>query len=181
MNKKFTEDAPAGDAISQYRSGDLIIRITHDEDPTDPRGWDNLGTMICRHPDYTLGDTAEADGLEDAEYQLPLYLYDHSGITMATHDNFPDRMWDVSHVGFIVVTEEKLREEGLGDRPREEILEMLRNEVKTYDQYLRGDVYRFEIVETAKCSLGEVHETHVDSCAGYYSEEECLEAALECV
>lgn len=32
------------------------IEIYYDDDPIDPRGWDNLGTMTCFHRNYNLGD-----------------------------------------------------------------------------------------------------------------------------
>jgi hypothetical protein len=69
--------------------------IDWDTDAESPREWDNLGTMICSHRSYTLGDEqADTDtygSWEDIEKMLrkkgavivlPLGLYDHSGITM---------------------------------------------------------------------------------------------------
>ena len=35
---------------------DHDIKIETDDDPQDPREWDNLGTMVCFHSRYTLGD-----------------------------------------------------------------------------------------------------------------------------
>ncbi len=53
----------------------------------------------------TLVDTAEELGV----IMLPLYLYDHSGITMRT-TSFNDR-WDSGQVGVIFVTRKKAEEE----------------------------------------------------------------------
>ncbi len=35
------------------------LEIFEDLDPTDPREFDNLGTMICFHNMYTFGDETE--------------------------------------------------------------------------------------------------------------------------
>lgn len=86
------------------------IKIIHDPDPESPRDYDNLGTMTCWHHRYNLGDkhdhsdprellidlcdlTYETDLSTNALFErasrraviLPLYLYDHSGITMKHH------------------------------------------------------------------------------------------------
>ncbi len=69
-------------------------------DIENPREWDNLGTMVCWHRHYELGDEhryATPDDFIDAfdpksenwngqkiAVIMPLYLFDHSGITMST-------------------------------------------------------------------------------------------------
>ena len=76
------------------------IIIEHDETAESPREWDNLGVMAAFHGRYSLGDTNH--GFRHTDYSgwnemkadiirknpgcviLPLYLYDHSGITMNT-------------------------------------------------------------------------------------------------
>lgn len=39
----------------KLKSGN-ILRVEQEEYPDDPRTWDNLGTMICSHGNYKLGD-----------------------------------------------------------------------------------------------------------------------------
>ena len=53
--------------------------------------------------------------------------------------------------------------------------EYLKGEVKTYDQYLTGDVYRYCLYEIETCSLGCEHKNLIESCGGYYGEEHCRE------
>jgi hypothetical protein len=76
---------------------------------------------------------------------LPLYLYDHSGITMNT-TGFSCR-WDSGQVGFIYVSRSNVREEYGWNRitkaREQQILKYLEGEVETYDQFIRGDVYGF--------------------------------------
>ncbi len=41
--------------------GKYLIEILNDEDPENPREWDNLGTMVCFHRHYNLGDKHNFD------------------------------------------------------------------------------------------------------------------------
>jgi hypothetical protein len=97
---------------------------------------------------------------------LPLYIYDHSGITMNTSGfSCP---WDSGQVGYIYISLEKVREEygckRVSKKMRERIAGYLRNEVKTFDQFITGDVYGYDI--TREDEDGE--EVDVDSCWGFY-------------
>lgn len=114
-------------------------------------------------------------------------MYDHGGITVSTSNCYPynDR-WDSGIVGFIYVTKKTIFEE-CGNITEENWLERadkyLEGEMKTYDQYLRGDVYGFRLTKTViqqdKCPhCGEVireyeDEEFIDGCWGFYGD--CLE------
>lgn len=164
------------------------LEIEQDCDPMNPRTeWDNLGTMICFHKGYNLGDKTDYkssnyeswDELKNAIIEnegeviiLPLYLYDHSGITISTSP-FSCR-WDSGQIGYIFVSKDKIKKEGMDETKVEEYL---KGEVTTYDQYLTGDVYRYAIYEIETCSLGHTHKNYVEGCGGYYGEDECREEA----
>lgn len=79
--------------------------------------------------------------LSDKMVILPLYLYDHSEITMNCSD-FNDP-WDSCQVGFIYVTNEDIKREygELSETAIEKAETVLRGEVDIYDQYLRGEVF----------------------------------------
>lgn len=175
-------------AVKEVKIGNQILRIFADDSADSPRTWDNLGKMICFHKNYSLGDKHEYkagdyDGWnemekaiakkEDAAIILPLYLLDHSGITISTVD-FNDR-WDSGQVGFIVISKEKIRKEysvkRISEKLIEDVTKYLIGEVETYDQYIRGDVYRFEIVKIETCDMECEHETHVDSCGGFFGSD----------
>lgn len=114
-------------------------------------------------------------------------MYDHGGITVSTSNCYPynDR-WDSGIVGFIYVTKKTIFEE-CGDITEENWKERadkyLEGEMKTYDQYLTGDVYGYRLTKTViqqdKCPhCGEVikeyeDEEDVDSCWGFYGN--CIE------
>jgi hypothetical protein len=85
--------------------------------------------------------------LDKYYFILPLYLYDHSGITMST-GGF-SCSWDSGQVGFIYVSKERAREEygfkRLTKERVQKVYEYLNSEVKTYAAYLEGDVYGYTI------------------------------------
>jgi hypothetical protein len=99
----------SGYVAHKERIGDFKIKIIQDEDPQHPReDFDgHIGKMICWHNRYELGDKDEEMDIEEFEWRaekegfiaLPLYLYDHSGLTMNTSGfSCP---WDSGQVGFI--------------------------------------------------------------------------------
>lgn len=94
---------------------------------------------------------------------LPLYLYDHSGITMST-SSFSCR-WDSGQVGFIYVSKAKVRQEyGWKLLTKERIAKIeaiLKSEVEVYDQYLTGDIWGFEVTE----------DDQEDSCWGFFGSD----------
>ncbi len=101
---------------------------------------------------------------------LPLYLYDHSGITMST-SSFSCQ-WDSGQVGFIHMSLEKIRNEfsckRISKKMREKIEGYLTNEVKSFDDYITGNCYGFSI--TREDPDGE--EVDIDSCYGYLGDPE---------
>jgi hypothetical protein len=153
------------------------IEIHRDDDPADPRReHDNVGTMVCFHSRYRLGDDHEftpESAREFIEEQgdnilwLPLYLYDHSGITISTAPfSCP---WDSGQIGFIYCTQKQINHEWNGDR--DAARKYLFGEVSTYDQYLTGDIWGFVVKDE--------HEEIVDSCWGFYGYEYCVSEARD--
>jgi len=168
--------------------------------------------MVTWHDRYNLGDdrpsddsatwmrdlAAELVNAEDAELipddhvraildkhvvMLPLYLMDHSGLSMSVGGfSCP---WDSGQVGYIYCTLKDARVNWMNadaqwdtvltdheNKPitmREYTDRVLRGEVETYDQDLRGDVYGF-VLETGETSEtgGGVEWEQGDSCFGFY-------------
>lgn len=154
------------------------LKIYRDPDPVDPRReFDNLGEMICFSNRYRLGDEHNinpddfsgwnemGEFLEneyDAVVILPLYLYDHSGIRMST-GSFNDP-WDSGQIGFIYVSRATIIHE-YGKCTQDTIetaTRVLVGEVDTYNNYLSGEVYGFNVEDAA----GEI----IDSCWGYFGD-----------
>lgn len=156
-----------------FNKNGLTLKIETDEYLRDPRKeFDNLGTMACFHNRYKLGDDhtlsiEEVKEIEDSKkyISLPLYLYDHSGITMRTTPF--SCHWDSGKVGVIYVSKEQIRKEYnwklITKKRLEKIEGYLKGEVETYNQYLTGEVYRYTITNDG---TGE----EIDSCGGFYGD-----------
>ncbi len=184
-----------------------VLIIERDEDASNPRDDDNLGVMACWHRRYDLGDnpreTAKVEPVkllqklrrDGLAAMLPLFLYDHSGITMRTSPySCP---WDSGQVGFIYVTREKARKEMGWKRITKaraaKLAEYLTGEVETYDQYLTGDVYWFRLFAKETCALcegggcgrcdgkGWVEGEELDSCGGFYGHDIRDNGILDCL
>jgi hypothetical protein len=158
------------DAVHEETRHGLTIKIVREENAENPREWDNAGTMVCWHRCYTLGDENASKQYEGPESflgwwkdngkggaLLPLFLYDHGGITMRTGAfSCP---WDSGQVGFIYMTAGIMRVEQM---TKKKALACLEGEVKTYDDYLTGNVYGYQIEDTN----GE----QIESCYGFFGD-----------
>lgn len=114
---------------------------------------------------------AIAQALTDRALVLPLYLYDHSGLTISLGAfSCP---WDSGQVGFIVVTKESIMSEFNCDDANEwgengwktKAQEVARQEIETYDMYLTGDVWGY-IIEDENGNI-------IDSLWGCYGYDYC--------
>lgn len=169
-----------------------IITVHQDDNPMSPRDWDNLSTMVLFHKRYDLGDPQSEHGYVSEDYEswqelrevieaqnkvlaiLPVYMYDHSVITINT-TGFSCQ-WDSGQIGWAYITEERLQEMGTETRDKAELEEFIREEVKVYDQYLTGEVYGFVVETVQTCNLGHEHREHFDSCWGFMELEGLVEA-----
>jgi len=174
------------------KDGDFRGWVDIDHFADDPREWDNLGTMVCFHNKYRLGDSTDFKAndyeswneLHDAIKAnggvliLPLGIYDHGGITMYVGTKVDS--WDSGQVGFIYCTEKDLEREGLSKERAEEIL---RGEVKTYDAYLTGNVYVWGVEQrVSACSCGECKEWEaVETNGGYTDHKEAMKDMNGCL
>lgn len=166
--------------------GGFKVRIEQDQDPESPRDWDNLGTMVCWHRRYHLGDKhsfatpqdfTESEEYRDAAIVLPLAMLDHSGLHMwvGSGPHWSDSHgWDSGQVGYVYVTRARLLQEYSRKRLTKATLakatEVLQAEVKTYDQFLTGDVYGYVVEDDAG--------NHVDSCWGFFGFDYCKSEAM---
>lgn len=107
----------------------------------------------------------------------PLYLYDHSGITMSagTPNAFDSGGWDTTMVGFAYTTHERVNElcgTGAEYHTDEWLAKAVRSEVAVYDQYLTGDVYWYSIEHKGET---------IDSLGGIFGYEYAVQEANEAV
>jgi hypothetical protein len=158
------------------------LKIYSDYNAESPRtAWDNMCQMICFHKRYLLGDKHDIDHNDYDSYDemmqantlvhdivVPLYLYDHGNISIST-GAFSCR-WDSGQVGYAIIKTADIIENYGDDRPanRKLALQCLEAEVETYNDYLTGAIFGFEVVEIEECNLGHKHENVIDSCWGFY-------------
>lgn len=157
-----------------------FLSIERDPEPESTRtSMDNLSHMVCWRRRYSLGDKHDfadmnelTDWLKEQEDQgdkvfcRPLFLLDHSGISISTHD-FNDR-WDSGCVGAVYVLKSGLEKAGFTFKDNWENVAkgIVEDEVEYYDQYLRGEVYGYRLYEMDGNDLNEA-----DSCWGFYGDD----------
>ena len=180
--------------VKTVNHNDLTINIVYDEHSESPRVWDNLGTIVGYGGRYRFVDVEnpesgghgsyyadflaylrnESLSIKDVIY-LPVYAYIHSGICLST-TTFSCR-WDSDQVGYIYVPKSGVRQEFSTKRVSQKLSNKIENiltsEIKTFSQYLEGEVYGFEISD----SNGDL----LDSCYGFYSIEDAISHAKECL
>ncbi|MCM1223370.1 MAG: hypothetical protein NC548_53875 [Lachnospiraceae bacterium] len=133
---------------------------------------------------------------------LPIWLYDHSGITVSCGERtgqYADR-WDSGQLGFIIMLKETAMKElveflldekgnpirtkypngsmGYVTRPltedtwRPRAIEVMKQDVLSYDQFLTDNVYGFTLYEADPVEKDESPDwIEVDSCWGFYGSE----------
>lgn len=164
----------------------MTIEFLRDDQNESPREWDNLGVFVNCNNQYLIGD----DNIHFDDYDrsiktylenqdlklddvvlLPVFMYDHSGITINTVGFSCG--WDSGQVGFIYIEKSKIRNEygakRISKKLKARVLGYLQNEIKTLDQFLTGEVYGFNIEQNDCCeSCDSENSEHVDSCYGFY-------------
>lgn len=177
------------ESITTETYGDYKIEILPDDAPCHPRkDYDNLGHMVYGHGRYTVGDE-DVDDNDDPDFDptswddwaayvkehrgakvvLPVYMYEHSGITISTSPF--SCSWDSGQVGIIYDDREaRLNNEKYMNEPFtvEHLTEILQGEIKTYDTYLRGEVVGFRVTGP---------HGYQESCWGFYDEDDALSEA----
>lgn len=150
------------------------ITLTPDEDVENPRrDFNHDSTFAFFHKRYDLGDKthpfrtedfANWDELEAAireryhpAYITPVYMYDHSGLVLSTSP-FACR-WDSGQVGFMWIS---------GPDPAR-LVDVVEAEIEELNQYLRGDVWCWQVDEDG------------DSCCGCYGMDYAINEAKESI
>lgn len=166
----------------QHKGYDITLWV--DEHAESPREWDNMGKMVCWHKRYELGDKHDFSSVEqfgemlaqkkDLMVYMPLYLYDHSGLTISTKPfSCP---WDSGQVGWIYATYVTIRREMqvkvITKRVIEKAKALLQSEVDMYDAYIRGSACGYTVQKEGRT---------VDSVGGYYSHTSALDDAFAAV
>lgn len=93
---------------------------------------------------------------------LPVYLFEHSGLHISTHDltKWPDGRWDAGQIGWVYADKKAILAEygKCGPEEMKRAGEVLAAEVELYDKYLAGECYGFQLYKDGE---------EEDSCWGF--------------
>lgn len=169
------------ESVEEKRIGDYLIKILPDTDVPSPNedDGDDTSFLVYDHRQFYVQregfePRAIFDHLEkgyktyNGYWAFVVYAYIHGGVALSVGGhNFPDARWDVSTTGFALVKREK------GVYTRELALKSAKSIVEMWNEYLSGDFYGYEIYGID----ADGEETFVDSCWGYYGQENCMKEA----
>lgn len=178
--------------IEKIENKDYIVEFNFDFNVISPRKDENYTKMVCFHRKFDLGDKHDYnkenycswDELKDDiiknEHPLviqPIYLYEHSGITISTSP-FPCK-FDSGQIGWVYVILESNFEESHDPEIHNILLQdaifSIKREIETYDLYLRGEVYKFTIYEKCPTCGHKIREVYSEG--EFYGEEDVFEMA----
>lgn len=159
--------------------GGRRLEIEVDQDPMNPREWDNLGSMVCVSNCYHVGDRHSYPKSYDGYWSDLLRAIDGTeGPLIDCLPLFAGRSYSSplstsggTQVGFMFVPLVRAVNNFLGSPMTDEMLMRVRRclmaELEEYNQYLTGDVYGFMLYGPTcdKCGNDEVIE---DSCWGFF-------------
>lgn len=152
--------------IAAVNSEDGLYRIEIStgetyENPRTEEVFEPKGEMVCWHKQINIGDETHIGWKSKEKYDyakeqelkfkkkdigiaVPLYLYDHSGMTISTTP-FSCK-FDSGQVGIFFLTKETIISmwEDYNEETKKLALKYIEEEVKVYDLYLRGEAYSFE-------------------------------------
>lgn len=148
-----------------------------DEHPDDPFKIDAyITTFVLSHKRYNLGNKTSIDfstitswegvkaaikrEFKDALCITPVYMYDHSGISLSnTPFSCP---WDSGQVGYALIRKSHLKYWGLDvNMTQEELLKRIMDDTFKYSLYLNGESYIISLVEHTTCETCGQHVTSI--------------------
>lgn len=171
-----------------------VIKLEQFSDAENPiKNWDGNCKYALFHKRYDVVndtdlDTSDYGGWDEFKEALiekhnplailPVYMYDHSGQTISTEPfgGLYGR-FDSGQLGFVFVDSETLNEWGFDSKEAYEestkrtLEDDIKANVQLYDDYITGNVWGFEVVDS--------DEDHVDSCWGFYGDSGKEEALKE--
>jgi len=163
-----------------------VLKVIQDNQGScgSPREWDNLAKMLFFGKHSYYGDKHEHK-IQASHYNgwgelkaaimdaydvaciVPVYGYEHSGMTIATTPF--NCSWDSGQLGFAIVTKKDLRNNYSIKRCTKKFIEYginhINGEVKTLDQYITGDIWGFQVVDKDN------EENIIDSCWGFFGSD----------
>lgn len=159
---------------NRYESKNYILEIEQDDNATNPREWWQLGRIVIFSSKYYhLADNNDFEDVEEFKdftknnevVYLPIYLLDNGEISLSC-------TWDNEQIGYIYTTKEDVMIMcGVYNEDARKIANKnLINEIKEYNMYLTGDVYRYTLTEKKHYKKKYIDDTNRDEEFGYDEE-----------
>ena len=162
--------------VTKVADGYIVKYLAQDNDPESPDAWGDDSVFLVHYHRYFQVENKNIITEDDARdwyqgkkieaskdyYIIPIEAYIHSGVSLAISQEgkFPDRRWDVSHVGLALISKKEFKSKKKAE-------EVARGLVECWNQYLSGDVYSI-VVEKYDNNKQQVD---YDVVGGYYSLE----------
>lgn len=134
------------------------------------------GVMYALEDDLTMNQCMTL--LHENMVFLPLWIYEHSGLTISCGDrHYPyNDTWDSGQAGWIVATKDKLVKESVATEAnwREKAIDIMKAEVREYDMYLTNEVYGYTVYEATPPEDEDEKPDWEDtgnSCWGFYGDD----------
>lgn len=187
-------------SVENYRG--YQIETDSDEDASNPRDDDNLGSLVCWHSRYRLGDDNPRQAADQylewlalnkvgrgellgeevisderiqeilAKHFVVLPVYLYDHSGLCMQTSPFSCSWDSGQVGWIHCERTKAQSWFSLDFSQTRIETCLTQEVSSYSTYLSGGYLRYVVRHKRRC---------VDSCGGFEDEQECLVEAKSVV
>lgn len=151
----------------------MKLLIERDEHASSPSEWrDTSLFLVANHRQFYVPVPGEkklpqygnevADRFAKTHHIFGLEAYIHSGVVLALRGegNFPDRMWDVSQLGYVFVSKAEWKNKADARKAALALIE-------EWNQYLSGDVWGYIVQDDEGNDL--------ESCWGFYGEEAARE------
>ena len=160
------------------KKGDLyFVTARDDPDPINPHDDCGVIELVTTNNRYFSGDIITSDpenelhvcdSLNQDYVALPLYLLAHGDSSISTRP-FNDP-WDSGQIGYAICTKENVVSTyGTDKNWQENGRKLIRQEIDTYDRYLRGETFVYDVYEYDPItnSWG-----YSDDCSGFYSDDD---------
>ena len=166
--------------MSKAVGGRVTFRVHRDPKPKNPRKEEVLTTIVGWHRKYAISDTYEyrdraafLGSVRPEDTVKPLYMYDHGGVVLSTSPflvrsaSASPYAWDYRQVGYVLVPPERIEALGLDGSDTEFIERIIDVEIKDFEAYMNGNVYRVnvhrmvdrDVLETPVGSVGDLWDT----------------------
>lgn len=153
--------------MTKFENEKFSLEIVYDSCEESPREFSEYDTkMICFHKRYSIGDKHDYNANDFSSWEeleahiikkenaiafLPIYMYEHGGVTISSKD-FNDR-WDSGRIGIILISVENAKErygiKRMSKRWKDTIIDVLTKtlqaEIEEYDKYLTGECYGYKL------------------------------------